>query len=165
MNLSVQSSKAFTLIELLVVVSLILILTAATIPNYNNYLDNQMLKQAQEAVKNDLRSVQNRALTGTNADTVDYWGIKFFSNTNTYRIISGSGNPNCSTFTNTSGAPSQRLPANTTIGTNGCVFFSTNNGDRIAGVDNISVVSDAGSKVVCINPAGLIYSRDSSGGC
>ena len=75
------AQKAFTLIELLIVVSLITIITGALLPSFNNYIDAQNVKQAQEQVEDELRTLQNKALNGENASVelasgqVEYWGV------------------------------------------------------------------------------------------
>lgn len=132
MKFSAQNS-AFSLIELLVVVSLITIMTGALIPSFTGYLDDQNLRQAQEAVKNDLRSVQNKALAGslTDLSTVKYWGIKFTNNSNTYTYLTSAA-PNCTTTGNTSEA--SPLPGAVVIRGNSCVLFSVVNGDQVGSI-------------------------------
>ncbi|OGC68697.1 hypothetical protein A2415_01955 [candidate division WWE3 bacterium RIFOXYC1_FULL_39_7] len=81
--------KGFTLIELLVVVTIIVVITGALIPSFAGYIRNQNVKQAQEQLKSDLRTAQNKALTGTLSDTfvgtnpVAFWGIRFGPGTGT----------------------------------------------------------------------------------
>ena len=55
----------FTMIELLIVVAIMSILTGAILPGFNSYVTNQNLRQAQEQIKNDLRSTQIKALAGS----------------------------------------------------------------------------------------------------
>jgi prepilin-type N-terminal cleavage/methylation domain-containing protein len=91
-------SHSFTLIELLMVVSIITILAGATIPSFTGYLKGQTLKNAKEQFKNDLRSIQNKSLTGSLSDQnivgggvnspgspVRYWIVKFWFGQNYYR--------------------------------------------------------------------------------
>jgi prepilin-type N-terminal cleavage/methylation domain-containing protein len=159
MKFSAQSS-AFTLIELLVVVSLITIMTGALIPSFTGYLDDQNLKQAQEAVKNDLRSVQNKALAGSLTDNpnVKYWGIRFNSDSGTYTYLT-SVNAACDSPDNHSS--SEALPGSIVVRNAGttCVFFSVANGD-LAGNNSVVVgkSGDTGNKCrsVAISANGLI---------
>lgn len=53
--------SGFTLIELIVVVSISLLAVGGLIVNYNNYNDNQKLKQAALTLKNNLRYAQTLA--------------------------------------------------------------------------------------------------------
>lgn len=46
------------------VVSIIAIIGGGIIPSFSQYLNDQNLKQAQEQLKSDLRTIQNKALTG-----------------------------------------------------------------------------------------------------
>ena len=62
----------FTLIELLIVIAIIGVLSAISIPSFSNFNNNQRLSQAAKQVKNDLRSAQNRALSGIEGSA---WGI------------------------------------------------------------------------------------------
>lgn len=94
MPLKSARNHGFTLVELLLVISIMLIMAGAMIPSFNGYLKNQSLKQAQERLKSDLRTVQNKALTGALYDqtvdvgstgrTVTHWGVRFNSGSNRY---------------------------------------------------------------------------------
>lgn len=53
--------KGFTLIELVVTTGVILLIAGGVVANYNNYSDNQRLKQAALTLKNNLRLVQTKA--------------------------------------------------------------------------------------------------------
>lgn len=127
--------KGFTLIELLIVVSIIIILSGALLPSFVTYISNQTLKQAQEQVRNDLRSVQNNALAGTSADEivdgdkVQYWGVKFDADSPSYVVfISDSNtNPDCNTPGPTKNT--YKLTGDTFVKTGGCVFFDMKNGN------------------------------------
>ncbi|MBI2620613.1 type II secretion system protein [candidate division WWE3 bacterium] len=123
-------SIGFTLIELLISVSIITILAGFLIPSFTRYLDTQNVKQAKEQVKNDLRTLQNRALSGVGAaEGVSYWGVKFDDNTRRYFYFTSSANdwPICSSTT--SGETGEILPSDTMV-RNGtlCVFFSFSDG-------------------------------------
>jgi len=169
MNLP-KYSKGFTLLELLISISIIAIISAGVIPTFSGYIKNQNLKQAQEQLKSDLRSVQNRALTGALSDQflgsnrAAYWGIMFTGNSGSYTYFVSANNNSC--------PPSVRLDQGGVtlpneikyVGTTGCIFFSIKNGDiskyPTALPDQIDLkysVSDESVKSVHFNSAGLIY--------
>ncbi|AHB40386.1 MAG: hypothetical protein ACD_25C00092G0002 [uncultured bacterium] len=83
MKLPRSASKGFTLVELMIVVGILAVVSGIMIPSFSGYTRNQTLKQAQENLKSDLRSAQNRALTGTGADTLIngnpalYWAVLY----------------------------------------------------------------------------------------
>jgi prepilin-type N-terminal cleavage/methylation domain-containing protein len=106
-------SKSFTLVELLMVVSIISIITGATIPSFSNYIKNRTVLQAKDQLKNDLRTLQNKALANDSYDTTltyvpdgggstttgpaKYWTVKFFNNTDYYKFYADWGYSNPST--------------------------------------------------------------------
>lgn len=55
--------KGFTLIELIVAIGISLLAVGGLIVNYNNYNDNQRLKQAALTLKNNLRFAQTQAVS------------------------------------------------------------------------------------------------------
>ncbi len=82
-----SSAFGFTLIELLIVIAIIGILAVASIPTFSDFLNSQRLSQAAKQVKNDLRSVQNRALNGIKSASGDkVWGARFYGS-NLYDIV------------------------------------------------------------------------------
>lgn len=60
----------FTLIELLVIIGISLMITGGVIAGYSAFSDNQRLKQTALNFKNDLRLVQNRAMSGQKPEGV-----------------------------------------------------------------------------------------------
>lgn len=56
--------KGFTLIELLVTMGLVLLASGGAIVNYNNFNENQKIKQGALTLKNNLRLIQNKAQSG-----------------------------------------------------------------------------------------------------
>jgi prepilin-type N-terminal cleavage/methylation domain-containing protein len=82
-----QNSSGFTLIELLIVISIISIMSAASIPGFRGFIRGQNVKQSMEQVKSDLRSVQTKAMVGTLSDETDvsYWGITFVAGQSNYK--------------------------------------------------------------------------------
>ncbi len=70
-------NSGFTFVELLIVSSIMIVLSAASIPGFSSYIRDQNLKQSMEQVKSDLRTAQTRALAGSMSSGVDFWGIEF----------------------------------------------------------------------------------------
>lgn len=140
MNLP-KYSRGFTLLELLISISIIGIIAGGIIPSFSAYIKNQNLQQAFEQVKSELRTVQNKALTGALSDYqippasgnyAEYWGL----------IFSGDSGASASYFvsvTNTTCPPaaiqnqgSFSIPNDILYyNSNGtqCIFFSIKNGD------------------------------------
>jgi prepilin-type N-terminal cleavage/methylation domain-containing protein len=149
MKLSAQFG--FTLIELMVVIGLVAILSGAILPNFSTYINNQNRKQAQEQVKSDLRTIQNRALTGVGYTSTDtHWGIYFGVGSSTYSFLKIVGPIKDASTCIASTEKSNILPANHVIrtipdplNTNAfCVFFSFDNGDMTWVTDDGSVKTD-----------------------
>jgi prepilin-type N-terminal cleavage/methylation domain-containing protein len=176
-------SKGFTLIELLVVVSIIAIIGGGIIPSFSQYLNDQNLKQAQEQLKSDLRTIQNKALTGASSNEeipeasgnrAKYWGVYFRSGSETVDyFISKSTSPCPPAYSGDgqTGIPkgSFKIP-NTVVykGSNGCLFFDIKNGDIISsgGITSpyikINYASELGGdspsdKTINFTSAGAIY--------
>ncbi|MFZ5845376.1 MAG: pilus assembly FimT family protein [Patescibacteria group bacterium] len=61
MKLTHSLKAGFTFIELLVVMGVILLLTSGIIAGYNNFTDNQRLKQTALTLKTNLRFAQTKA--------------------------------------------------------------------------------------------------------
>lgn len=59
-----KTSLGFTLIELIVVITVILIVSAITILNFNAYTDRQRIKQAAITLRSDLRFARINASSG-----------------------------------------------------------------------------------------------------
>ena len=143
------SLKGFTLIELLIVISLIIVITGSVIPSFNKYIDNQNVKQAQETVKDDLRTIQNKALNGELAQTelgspaakVNYWGIEFIKGDPTYTyFISVETNACGGAGTREDQGTSQPLPGEIVVRSrSSCVFFSFANGDITSRLSNNTI--------------------------
>ncbi len=169
-------SKGFTLIELLVVMSIIAILGGGIIPSFSRYLRDQNLKQAQEQLKSDLRTIQNKALTGASSNEeingvrARYWGVYLQSGSETVNYFISTNTTCPPTYDPTSGFTSSwkgdfKIP-NTIVykgDSNGCMFFDIKNGDiAYSGVSsplplNYVNPGSTSNKTVTFNSAGLIY--------
>ncbi|HNU76238.1 MAG TPA: prepilin-type N-terminal cleavage/methylation domain-containing protein [bacterium] len=168
-------SKGFTLIELLVVMSIIAILGGGIIPSFSRYLKDQNLKQAQEQLKSDLRTIQNKALTGAssneeiNGGRVRYWGVYLHSGSETVDYLISTNTTCPPTYDPTSGFTSSwkgsfKIPNKVVYrGDSMCLFFDIKNGDIISSGDSSPINIDYASqnetvgKDVTFNSAGLIY--------
>lgn len=75
--------RGFTLIEVVVSVGISLAVMGAIIVNYNGYNDRQTLKQSALTLKNNLRFVQTKALSGekpsANCTELSGWTVTFAS--------------------------------------------------------------------------------------
>ncbi|KKS31803.1 hypothetical protein A2380_01810 [candidate division WWE3 bacterium RIFOXYB1_FULL_43_24] len=178
MKLPHPADKGFTLVELMIVVSILAIVSGIVIPSFSSYTRNQTLKQAQENLKSDLRSLQNRALTGTGSDSIlngvpaRYWAVSYSSTTgyNTaYSFYLTSSGTCLTTDPGTSLQQTTELPVNVSISSSGvhCLLFSMEDGsvlERIGAVmtpiPNTTIrlfhTSSTVSKDIFINRAGLI---------
>jgi len=119
----------FTMIELLIVVAIMSILTGAILPGFNSYVTNQNLRQAQEQIKNDLRSTQIKALAGSFSDDINvkYWGVHFRPDSGTYDYFTSLNTTDPILCTDS------KLPSDLryTGSSHRCVFFNNDNGDIV----------------------------------
>jgi len=176
MNMSLPKySKGFTLLELLISISIIGIIAGGIIPSFSGYIKNQNLQQAQEMLKSELRTVQNKALTGALSDNqippgsgnyVQYWGVSFIDSGSTVNIFVSTTNTSCTGVT-VSSQGSFTIPNNILYyDAPDCIFFNIKNGDITTLVpSNATSVNlnfhnkkdgDPG-KNVTFNASGLIY--------
>ncbi|NMB91600.1 prepilin-type N-terminal cleavage/methylation domain-containing protein [candidate division WWE3 bacterium] len=170
-------NSAFTLIELLLVVTIISIISVGVIPAFTSYIRNQNLKQAQEQIKSDLRSTQNKALTGSLSDQfigsalMKFWGIKFTNNSSTYDFFISSVDDSCPiNYVQGQYQGNGKLSNNLRIqnfneGQSGCLFFNVQDGGISSpgfGSAGSVVVGYSVSEVknVFFNSSGLIYSTN-----
>jgi prepilin-type N-terminal cleavage/methylation domain-containing protein len=168
-------SNGFTLVEIIVVVSIIAIISGGIVPSFFRYIDNQNLKQAKEQLKSDLRTIQNRALTGALSDyvfyvggkkePVRYWVVYFQNNSGTYSASITSRSSGCPPYPSFNQA-TYNLPNDIKYyGVSRlCLYFSIKNGDinksPSLAADCIEIKTSSSSSTserVCFNSAGLIY--------
>jgi prepilin-type N-terminal cleavage/methylation domain-containing protein len=169
----------FTLIELLLVVTIISIITVGIIPGFSNYIKNQNLKQAQEQIKSDLRSTQNKSLTGSLSDqlvggtAMKFWGMKFTNENSEYIYFISTVDTSCPVTLVAPALQGKGKLANGLVikglTTSGCLFFSVQDG----GITSIGFGSDEERfvsvgypnpsldvKKIRFNSTGLIYSKN-----
>lgn len=163
-------NKGFTLVELLLVVALIAVLSSFLIPGFSNYIDSQNIRQGQELLKSDLRTAQNKALTGVSSSVagVSYWGLKIPSqNAAKYSFFKSSEADSSACNNAVLEETSKPLPGGVVVidAPGACVFFSLRNGDatvvNIAG-DTISIgyAGETACAGVQVNTAGMIREVD-----
>jgi len=139
----------FTLAELLLVVSIIAIMSAASIPGFRGYIRNQNLKQSVEQVKSDLRSVQTKAMAGSGADSnpdLSYWGITFFAGLPTYNSFTAT-----SSFSTAQQGVSESLIGDIVLRNNSTIFFSVPSGDAFT-LGGVPCDSTGSNCIVLIGP-------------
>lgn len=162
------SSAGFTLLELMIVVTIIGIVSAGIVPAFSKYIENQNLKQAQEQLKSDMRTVQNKALTGTSSDQmlggtyIKYWGIKFVKGQSAYDYFVSTDTTCPGAYVTGAYQGKSSFNSDLTIQSeSGCVFFDISNGDISTTIVPSGTVSVGSSptklKSVLFNSFGLIY--------
>lgn len=164
--------SGFSLVELIVAVSILVIISAASIPNFSTFIKSQNLTQAQESIKSGIRDAQNRAITGEESNTplcnssnCTHWVIKFINNGTTYQLGKTNGNAitDCSNNLDTSDYISDVFPGDVRInlGTSSyaCIFYEFLTADEsdinLTG-DTVKVFHGNDSKCVLVNSSGLV---------
>lgn len=119
-----KSSAGFTLVELMVTIVVMGIIFGTGIAAYINFNKTQTVKQAGLKLKNDLRSVQGKALSGERITGVTCTGVldgyRFDYNTSgtSYSYYSSCSGPSDSRLSGTIS-----LPTGVTFSNSGTVFF------------------------------------------
>lgn len=174
----IHKSRGFTLIELLIVVGLLALITSALVPGFAGYIDNQALRQTQEQIKSDIKSLQNKALTETNNGdiSVKYWGLKIAaSNATGYQFFTSATNDTAACNTSANQGNSEKFPRDIILRVSSvplCVFFNLENGDATfagtfnacTGLTNVTKcfvigylkATGVNCKNVGLNPSGLV---------
>jgi prepilin-type N-terminal cleavage/methylation domain-containing protein len=108
--------NGFTLIELIIVVSIIGVLTALTVPTIRNYNSHVDLKNTAQLIRDELRSLFNRAQNGgvstSNMSSGDrsYWAMRIDNSANTYYEIAPCDSFDFTTCTTDSDYRQVKLP-------------------------------------------------------
>ncbi len=185
------SQNGFTLVEILIAISILSVVSAITIPNFNAFINDQNLRQSQEALKNGLRDAQNRAISGVDSNTVcsapnncNYWVLWFNDGDTSYRVSRVyTALPNGATCNalSTTDVISEKLQGGGNLQTpsnqRSCIFFRMINADPVF----VNTFSYTGSdsypyNTACIrlgnswlsvdmNTAGLVRGMSSQGPC
>lgn len=181
--------NGFTLVELLLVITIMIIMAGSMIPSFSGYLRNQNLKQTQEKVKSDLRSVQNKALTGALYDrtvlvggtprTVTHWGVRFNNNSRRYDFFiayatnAAQFNSECSNYLAADRFQNfEQLPEDMVFKSpSGCLFFSFLNGGTSTSVTTSPVYfgyaasnASGSCRNLMFNTSGLVFNTN-AGNC
>ena len=122
-------NPGFTLVELLVSVSILAVLTAVTIPNFNNFIRSQNLKQSQEQIKNGIRDTQIRAMAGVDSTNYSYWVFRASSGGTTFNIGKSADTTSCGSITVVD--TSAVLPGDATLGVSSspaCIYYAMGSG-------------------------------------
>jgi prepilin-type N-terminal cleavage/methylation domain-containing protein len=180
--------KGFTLVEILIAISILSVVSAITIPNFNAFINDQNLRQSQEALKNGIRDAQNRAISGVDSNTVcsgsnncNYWVIWFDDTNTTYNISrTYSAGPDvaaCNALTSASAiVKSEKLQGGGQIrtpgGTRSCIFYKMITADPVyinfinaSSVYTACVTSSGAWMRVDMNLAGLVQGITGQGSC
>ncbi len=189
-HLQTIKHSGFTLVEVLIAVSILGAVSAITVPNFNGFINDQNLRQAQEAVKNGVRDAQNRAISGVDSNTVcsspnlcNYWVFWYNDGDSRYRISRtyvSTPSPDAASCNalNQAHVESDMLQAGATFQTpsnsRSCVFFRMISAD----VTFINLLSGGDNTVrSCITPgnnawmqtslnlAGMVGSVSGQGSC
>ena len=126
-----KPNKSFTLIELMVVIAVLFTITGAMVPTYISYLKQQTFNNSFVSVRQTLRDVQNRALTGVDTDLgIKYWIVNF--NNDGYMYVGKSTTKSVAACANVLISPTEKVIYPTSIvvgkGPNYCTFFDTASG-------------------------------------
>ncbi|MFW6110092.1 MAG: pilus assembly FimT family protein [Patescibacteria group bacterium] len=86
-----RNCSGFTLIELMVVSAIIITLTVFTIPAFTRFSSRQELRRAAEGLRTDIRTVQNRAVSGIDREVGGvpcyWWGMKLTEGESDYQFV------------------------------------------------------------------------------
>lgn len=174
-----KSNSGFTLLELMIVIAIVAALSGFAIPNFNTYISNQNIRQAQDQIKSDIRSIQVRALNGVTdsalSNPATYWGMAFAAGQSRYVYLVTDVSPSalsglCSTASNPSNwsnyERSDSLPAGIQVQDTTCFFFSLENGDAScevgSGMIHVDYPGGSRDERIEINRSGVVYTYSGS---
>ncbi len=96
--------KGFTIIELLMMMGIILLLGGGVVAAFNNFNENQRVKQAALSLKSNLRLAQNKAISGekpaVGCTTLVGYSVSFTATSYTTQAQCNSGPAGSSSVTN-----------------------------------------------------------------
>lgn len=154
-----NNQQGFTLVELMISLSIIIILSAFAVPSFSRYLDTQNIRQAQEQIKNDLRTLQNRALSGYQYTEGDnYWAAKFSESEYLFQKTTDADGAACDGISDVSAEKSYSLPSSVIIlNTDVCFFFEFSSGDLTVINGNKIYLDRTGSTAIdCLFVEGVV---------
>lgn len=87
----IKVQAGYTMIELIVVIAIMAILLTLAIPAFQQFNAPQEFKTASQLIKSDLRTLQNKAVSGVTVNRGGqnirvYWTVRILNNANTYEI-------------------------------------------------------------------------------
>lgn len=146
----------FTLVELLIVIAVIGILAASSIPVFSSYTSSQRLSQTAKNVKNDLRSAQNRAISGVEGKA---WGMSF-NGSNSYTIFTCTSLSAC-TCNDQTNFTTKSLATGFEISSATIIFDAVSgdicaNGSSLLGSTSFTITLSGVSRTITVSAGGKI---------
>ncbi len=134
-------AHGFTLVEMVVVLALIVTVSGFAVPSFSRYIDDQNISRAQTKLKNDIRFMQSRALSGDGySDGLNFVGLQFTTDATYYETFRtadttcpvGLGSVDDTIFINPSSVTIHN-PDTT------CLFFSYDDGEVSSNAANMEI--------------------------
>ncbi len=149
--------KGFTLIEIIVAVTILLVITSVGISNYSGYNQGETVRQTALTVKNDLRYLQGKALSGdkpAGCTKLTGWQMSFTATTYTTEA----------TCTNGAVAITQRttpLPRTVTFSPvpSTIIYYVLTGGTNVNSVGSINVVGNTKTYLIQVGARGNINDK------
>lgn len=179
----IANNLGFTLLEVMLAVSILIALSAASLPYFSSFIVNLNLRTASESVQIGLRDAQNKALSGEDS-TIScgaipqsqcnkYWAAKFTNNADYFqlgRVVTSNAIPtaeDCTNLTIMSNSPALSGGAYFNVGSPACVFYRmiTSEAYFVGGTSDIRFQTSASVyRCVFANSEGLIKGDDGCAG-